>query len=92
MIQSLINLFKPSTPDWKKPIEVEFKDNMLSIQTKDLNWKQYILLPGTHDVWRNRSSKVKTITDKALNDSLNNYYSLALTGKYIKGRGWVKSL
>lgn len=87
--------------DWKKPVEVELKGNILSIQTKDLHWKQYKVITypvsdgegGTlQSIDYRRYPSGAIIKDAKELMSLPKYREQALSGKYTKRRGWVKSL
>lgn len=93
MIQTLINLFKP-TPDWKKVTELYYKGGVLTVTTLDNNIKEYDHIPTNKIgvwMWRKRLSK-KQITDQKEIDLLDRYYHLVtLDGKRLRG-GWVKSL
>ena len=79
--------------DWKKPIELYYKDNILTITTKDNNITEY-----THHIndpvpyaWKKRLNKNKFITDTKTINQLDEYYMLCLNGKR-QGGGWVKTL
>jgi hypothetical protein len=92
MIQSILNLFKP-TPNWKKVIELHYHNNVLTVTTFDMNNKQYyhaINEDSSPYQWRRYPSKT-LIKDYSIIEELDKQYLQVLTGKKIRG-GWVKSL
>jgi hypothetical protein len=94
MIQTILKLFKQAPPDWKKPIRLEYNDNILTVTTLDQNIVQYyhaINDAVDHNyVWQRYNSR-KTIKDQALINILDGYYSKVLRGKRNR-EGWVVTL
>ena len=85
----IILLNRKKAPDWKKPIELYYKDNILTIRTLDHNITEY-----THHInepvpyaWKKRLNKHKFITDPLTIKQLDKYYHLKR-----EGGGWVKAL